>query len=464
MPRSPMSALPAIGVMTVLLALAITTAVALWSINEFERRAGWIGHTDIVIAHISDVGSVLQDAQSAVRGYIITGDERFLAPYTAARSTIVTRIDGLRKLVADNPSAVQAVGQLESQARDSLSIDDSMVQLRRSGSAAAAMGLVASGEGESVMWRIRLRIEQMIDAERHLLGQRESSAAASALHARVLIVLGALTGAAVFIAVFMLLRNENRRRREVDGALTAANDALQQRAQELEASNRELESFSYSISHDLRIPLRAVSGYALMLEEDYADKFDAEGRRLLGLIRDNSKRMGALIDDLLAFSRLGRQAMSAELVDMRLLVDSVIAQVKRGDDFANTQLQIGVLPAAWGDRALLQQVWINLLSNALKYSSGATEPVVRISGHETGLETIYVVADNGVGFDMQYYAKLFGVFQRLHSAETFPGTGVGLAIAHRIISRHRGRIWAEASVDGGATFFFALPREETALQ
>ena len=454
------SILPVIGALAALLALAMTAAIALHGIGEFQRRAERISNTDNVINRITEIELQVGEAQSAVRGFVIAENENFLQPFKHARQILPQRFRSLKAQVADNPAQGQAIVLLEGLVNDGFSIDDSLVELRRSDGAGAAITLVASGEGEAVARRVRAQADTMIASERKLLGQRETLAAASALRARTLIVLGALIGAVLFGATFILLRRENRRRRAGDRALLAANDALRQRAVELEESNQELESFSYSISHDLRIPLRAVSGYARMLEEDYAERFDSEGRRLLAVIRDNGRRMGALIDDLLAFSRLGRQAMQAEPVDMQTLVDSVVDQVRRKDDYPNSHLQIGQLPACHGDRALLQQVWVNLISNALKYSGKAAQPQINISGHETGFETIYVVADNGVGFDMTYYEKLFGVFQRLHSAEDFPGTGVGLAITQRIVKRHRGRLWAESTVDVGSTFFFALPRHE----
>ena len=273
----------------------------------------------------------------------------------------------------------------------------------------------------------------------------------------LMVIFGSLLGITTTAGAFFLLRIENRRRRTADRALTRTSFALKQHADRLEASNQELESFSYSISHDLRIPLRAVSGYAHMLEEDYADKIDDEGKRLLSVIRDNSRRMGELIDDLLAFSRLGRQSIQAVEVDMRVLVDRAIEQVKRKDEYASARIEINDLPPAWGDRALLQQVWLNLISNALKYSSTREHPEITINGVAADDETHYTVSDNGVGFDMQYYGKLFGVFQRLHSADVFHGTGVGLAISHRIVTKHGGRISGESVLDHGASFSFALP-------
>ena len=231
-----------------------------------------------------------------------------------------------------------------------------------------------------------------------------------------------------------------------------------ERTAELEAANQELASFSYSVSHDLRAPLRAMDGYARMLEEDYAAHLDDEGRRLLKVVRDNAGRMGRLIDDLLDFSRLGRQPMARHAVDMGALVREVVDEV-RGTQAAAVEL--GELPGASGDRALLKQVWLNLVFNAFKYSAKQSAPRIDIGGRVEGADNHYWVRDNGVGFDMRYADKLFGVFQRLHRAEDFPGTGVGLAIVQRVITRHRGRVWAESAPGAGACFHFSLPRETT---
>jgi PAS domain S-box-containing protein len=232
---------------------------------------------------------------------------------------------------------------------------------------------------------------------------------------------------------------------------------LEQRAVQLESANRELESFSYSVSHDLRSPLRAIDGFSQMLQEDYAAKLDDEGRRLLEVIRDNSRKMGRLIDDLLDFSRLGRKPLSAAQVDMATLAAEVLQNLQQAQGTLQPRVMLNPLPPAWCDPVLIRQAWVNLLSNAIKFSSKCEAPVVEVSGHLNGGDAVYCVRDNGAGFDMQYYDKLFGVFQRLHSAEEFPGTGVGLAIVQRVVGRHGGRVWAEGEPGKGATFYFSLP-------
>lgn len=248
-------------------------------------------------------------------------------------------------------------------------------------------------------------------------------------------------------------------------AIRELNVALQGKAAQLESTNKELESFSYSVSHDLRAPLRAIDGFAEIIEEDYKDKLDEEGKRYLSVIRQNSKRMGALIDDLLEFSRLGRQTVAHDEVNVDSLVREVVQDVLAAEraqangDHVPPTVEIGPLPPAQGDRGLLRQVWINLISNAVKYSSKSKKPVISVTGRKVDAENHYSVRDNGVGFNMDYVEKLFGVFQRLHRNDEFSGTGVGLAIVHRVITRHGGRVWAEGRVNDGAVFTFALPTE-----
>jgi signal transduction histidine kinase len=229
------------------------------------------------------------------------------------------------------------------------------------------------------------------------------------------------------------------------------------RTQELEVVNKELEAFSYSVSHDLRAPLRAVSGYTMMLKEDYEDSLDDEARRILGNILSNVKMMGRLIDDLIGFSRLGKRDVRKQVTDMKELVEGCVAELTPAWPEGRFQIEIGALPACMGDSDLLKQVWINLIGNSMKYSSRNAEPRIDVGAVEERAGTIYFVRDNGAGFEMRYADKLFKVFQRLHSQEEFEGTGVGLALVKRIVDKHRGEIWAESSPGKGAVFYFRMP-------
>jgi light-regulated signal transduction histidine kinase (bacteriophytochrome) len=259
------------------------------------------------------------------------------------------------------------------------------------------------------------------------------------------------------------LGREMTERARAEDQLRELNVELEQRVEartaQLEAANKELESFSYSVSHDLRAPVRAIIGFSRMLSEDHIEQLDREAQRLLGVVQDEAHRMGALIDDLLAFSRLGRQAMQMTALDMtqlaRVTYEGLIAQLPDG----KVEFHLGALPRARGDRGLLGQVWANLLANALKFSSKEAQPHIEVSAISDEREHVYFVRDNGVGFDPRYQSKLYGVFQRLHESSEFPGTGVGLALVQRIVTRHGGRVWADSKLNEGATFYFTLPKE-----
>jgi light-regulated signal transduction histidine kinase (bacteriophytochrome) len=252
--------------------------------------------------------------------------------------------------------------------------------------------------------------------------------------------------------------------RASDDRLRALNAELEervaQRTGELEAANKELESFSYSVSHDLRAPIRAVAGFTTLLIADHGAELSAEARRKLDIIGKEAARMGTLIDDLLAFSRLGRKAVMRSDVDMRELAHATFERLMHGDETRRRiDLRLGSMPRAYCDASLFEQVWGNLISNAIKFSSKKESPVIEIGGISEQTEHVYFVRDNGAGFEAAYRERLFGVFQRLHHDHEFPGTGVGLALVHRIVTRHGGRVWADGEQGRGATFYFTVPKE-----
>lgn len=224
---------------------------------------------------------------------------------------------------------------------------------------------------------------------------------------------------------------------------------------DLSSVNKELDAFTYSVSHDLRAPLRAINGYAQILNEDYGTKLDEEGKRIIETISNNATKMATLIDELLAFSRLGRKELQKKEIDMNEVTDAAIAEFNNSVAH-NAQIKIGELHKIKADYGLVQQVMFNLISNAIKYSSKKEHPLVEIFSEQKNDEIIFSVKDNGAGFDMRYYDKLFGVFQRLHKQGDFEGVGVGLAIIQRIIVKHGGKVWAEGKVNEGAQFNFSL--------
>ena len=233
---------------------------------------------------------------------------------------------------------------------------------------------------------------------------------------------------------------------------------VQERTKQLEMTNKDLESFSYSVSHDLRAPLRAIDGFSRILEEDYSKKLDEDGKRTLNTIIESTKQMGRLIDDLLAFSRLGRQEVKKQEIDMSVLANEVYDELKRQYPDRDIDFRIKKLPSAYADASLMRQVWINYLSNAIKFTRNNPNAVIEVSAKGDDDSVTYYIKDNGAGFDMAYANKLFGVFQRLHAQKDFEGTGVGLAIVKRVVDRHGGTVSAKAEVNKGATVSFTLPK------
>jgi PAS domain S-box-containing protein len=234
--------------------------------------------------------------------------------------------------------------------------------------------------------------------------------------------------------------------------LAAANQALS-------SANRELETFAYSVSHDLRAPLRAIDGFSHMLQEDYGDKLDAEAQRLIRVVRDGVEKMARLIDDILAFSRTVRREMATSVIDMTALVQAILTDLAPAMSGRDIKLKVTSLPKMRGDREMMQRVWMNLLDNAIKFTARKDNALIEVGSYPEANDTVYFVKDNGAGFDMNFVGKLFGVFQRLHAPQDFPGTGAGLAIVKRIVGRHGGRVWAEGKVGEGAAFYFTVPQQ-----
>jgi signal transduction histidine kinase len=260
------------------------------------------------------------------------------------------------------------------------------------------------------------------------------------------------------------LQVEVEQRRHREDEIRKLNQELGKRAAELEASNKELESFAYSVSHDLRAPLRHMVGYSELLQKQASSLLDDKSQRFIRTILDSAKRMGNLIDDLLAFSRIGRAATRETEVDLEQLVKEVVVEIGQDTRSRDIAWKIGALPVCYGDRSMLKLVVVNLVSNAAKFTRMRKPAEIEIGCVDRDKEVEVFVRDNGAGFDMQYVDKLFGVFQRLHLAEQFEGTGIGLATVQRIIHRHGGKVWGEGAVDQGATFYFSLPKAQDAAE
>jgi signal transduction histidine kinase len=419
---------------------------------SFADSVAWIAHTQEVRVSLAEISNAMANAELAQRDFLLTADQERRNTFERLSAASEERVKTLESLLVDNPAQQANLAVLRSDVDSRIAaMGDAITAFDHFGVAAARavvrLERLNNTAGAEI---VRAQADRMDRVEEALLDKRQSVSEHKRVITFVSLVCTLALAAMLFIALFRGIREEMRVRENLE-------DELRNKAKLLEESNKELESFSYSVSHDLRAPLRAINGFALMLEEDYVTNLDAEGRRYLAVIRENTDRMGALVDDLLAFSRLGRQAVSKTEVNVDALVRDVVEEALRFHKGTVPQIHIESLPSANADQGLVRQVWVNLISNALKYGSKVAEPVITVTGQRSAQETTYVIKDNGVGFNMDYAAKLFGVFQRLHRSDEFEGTGVGLAIVQRIISRHGGRIWAEGKVNQGAIFSFALP-------
>lgn len=486
--------------------LGIMAVVSYRSISNFVESVGTVEKTQQIFLLNQEVLTVLKDAIIAQRGFVITGEARYLAPSEAALANLQSRVAKLRVLLeAVDTKGPQRLDSIDRLGQQIVEIIAKSIALKRMGAAAETPELVALIDaGKRDLDQVREIVREIrTEANEALLKQLHESQSNGQTIKRLL-VLTELSSVAILVLAFGLLVREVTLRSKAETALRKGNDQLElritgrtveladanthleteidehrrarseivalnlslesrvmQRTVELEDAYQQMESFGYSVSHDLRAPLRAIMGYARMLESDMAEKFSGESLQMLQMISASSRKMGQLIDDLLAFSRLNRAPMELGFVNMRTLADEAVATLDERSALSTLQLSVQPMPQARCDAPLLRQVWSNLLSNAVKFSVARPNARIEAGGYQIGRELVYFVRDNGVGFDMRYYDKLFGVFERLHTEEEFPGSGVGLAIVKRILMRHGGRVWAEGELDQGATFFFALPVIET---
>lgn len=434
----------------------IALGILIYQSNKsYYRSAAAVNHTNEVLKLNAKTLNTIQDL--AVRSYITTGDSTLLSAYATSSSRLDAYLRELRDFTSDNADQQTLIDSLYYYTSERSALAQRYLDMYHahllSDSALAAYS-VASRSGMAAIKKISAQIAQN---EEDLLAARTAITRVNrerfdmSIELIFIVIVFLLIGCTSAVVHYM------RQRRTFEHNITELNTDLQKKVEELHSANKELESFSYSVSHDLRAPLRIIDGFAKIISDDHADALNEEGKRFIDTIRSNAQRMGLLIDDLLNFSRIGRRELVMREINMNALVENVIDNFMLIDK-PNAKISVQPLSSAICDDHLIRQVWINLISNALKYSRTRECPEITISWEQTRTEIIYSVRDNGVGFDMQYSGKLFGVFQRLHKATDYEGTGVGLALVQRIVSRHKGRVWADSRPDEGATFYFSLPK------
>lgn len=437
--------------------LGLITVLSLLNTRKLKQTNAWVAHTNEVIARLDDLMITILDAESGQRGFIITGLDSYLSSYHSALTSVHSKTEVIRSLTNDNPAQQSRVEKLESSIQGRLFTLEEVLEKRRAEGFDSAQQVIFMGGGKIQMDQIRAEIVQIKQVEFQLLERREAEATASTITTLTTFALGLVISFALLVFVFYLLNHQIAERRAAEQAVTGY-------ARQLEAANKDLEAFSYSTSHDLRAPLRHVSGYAELLQKNAGSALDAKGEHYVQTIIDSAKRMGNLIDHLLAFSRLGRAQMKVTDVNLEKMVREAIDELRIEMNGREVAMTIGKLPRVKADPSLLRLVFTNLISNALKFTRQTQPAKVEIGYRQQPDEVVVFVKDNGSGFDMKYVDKLFGVFQRLHDADQFEGTGIGLANVRRIISRHGGRTWAEGAVGEGATFYFSLNTGSTSLR
>ena len=421
----------------------------------------WVTHTHMVVERLQAIHIDITRAETGQRGYILTGQERYMAVYGAGVDMLGPDIEALQDLTSDNPVQQNNIKRLKPLITDRMGELAEGIEVRkRSGLLAGAAGVAQGNDGGRWMEKIATQIDEMRHTEAELLRARLEKAAASTRKMKVLIVCGNTLAIVFLLVKGFLIHWEARKRNLAEENLKQANERLERRTAELSETNIELESFAYSVAHDLRAPLRHIAGYSSVLAQDYGPRLDTEGLRCLTTIVDSARRMGRLVDDLLALSQIGRKELEFQETELDSLVAQVVEELAPESAGRELEWHIGDLFSAECDPGLMKQVFANLLSNAVKYTRTQQHAVIEVGQSTQNGEQVIFIRDNGVGFEMQYADKLFGVFQRLHKARDFEGTGVGLAIVQRIIRKHGGRIWAEAALDQGATFFFTLGTPE----
>ena len=445
------------------------------SVDTLLRSEGWVEHTWQVIDQVEIMISSAKDAETGSRGYLITGDDSYLEPYYAALAELPHEMDQFKKLTVDNVSQQARARDMQAILDQRLSLLQQGINLRRSGRADSMQAMVLTGTGKVQMDHLRQLGDEMENEEHRLLSLRTADARTASRRTRVTLGIASLIDFCLIVLMFRYFAHERAQRlaseqlaerlaiaraeTEANAAeIQALNKTLEERVRlrtaELETTNRELEAFSYSVSHDLRAPLRTIDGFSLALEEDYATAIDATGKDYIKRVRGGVQRMGELIDSLLQLSRITRAAIVREtfnLSDLALTIAAELTEQNRGREIT---FEIEKNLTADADPKLSQVALENLMGNAVKFSAKVAYAKIEFGWDKE--HEAWFVRDNGAGFDMYYADKLFNAFNRLHGDKDFKGSGIGLATVARVIRRHHGRIWADSVVGHGATFWFTL--------
>ena len=429
------------------------SAIIIISIVSFNNSLRYIGATEKIelkhktLTEIEVIVSDIKDIALGTSGFVITGNDFFIAQYPTSAENVRSRLNSLRLLAGEDIFIRNYLDTLQILLEQRLKLDE---QLITSGKENDGQALIISGNGEAIMDSIRSvikKVENYEQAELKNLYQEKEFNFKSNIITFSTLILVVLT---IISILYFLIKKELFVRQKAEEETRHLNVKL-------EAVNKELESFTYTVSHDLRAPVRHINGFLDILHKNISEKLDKENLRYFNLIKESTKDMGNLIDDLLTFSRTAKAELNKTKLNLNEAVHQVIQNIQHGLEGKNVEWITDELPEVYGDYTLIKVVLVNLISNAVKFTSKTANPVVTIGSQKYDKIHVIFIKDNGVGFNMNYYSKLFGVFQRLHDTGDFPGTGIGLATVKKIIEKHNGKVWAKSKEGEGATFFFSLP-------
>jgi signal transduction histidine kinase len=446
----------------------VLAVLAWWGSLQYRAQVRWVSHTQQVLSEMDSLLLAVTNAEAGQRGYVLTGDESYAETFRAALPQVEGSIGRLRDLIRDSGADQQArLEELAPAVRVRIDELRASIELRRTQGEAAANAAVPAGSGRPfrrIALTINLEEERLLAQRLRAQGHTEVRAAAC-FGAGIAVSIGLL-----FWAYHLIVLYANERKRaeqeavrlnaELEQRVTERTAELREANENLIRSNADLERFAYVASHDLQEPLRMISAYVDLLARRYEGKLDKDADDYIRFAIEGASRMRLLISDLLSYSRTGMQTLHLAPTDLEKVLETVLDNLRILCEEARAEIVHEPLPVVSGDQAGLMLVLQNLLSNAIKFRQPDLPPRVRVAAHRNGEEWRFVVEDNGIGFDGQYADRIFEIFQRLHSAGAYPGTGIGLAISKRVIEAHGGRMWAESAEGAGSKFWFSLPAAE----
>ncbi len=454
------------GVSAAAALLLFVAGLSYWRLARNREDRQWVVHTYQVMVQLDGILQGMTDAETGERGYILTGDDSYLAPYQRGLSEVRETRAAVRKLTADNPNQQSSLNAVEPLIAERLRELQERIQIRRNAGLAAGAAAMHEGAGKQYMDRVRATISHMKSEEERLLILRSAELEASSLKTRTVLVLGELLAILSLGIAGFIIHAEMRHRRGAEEEVRQLNADLErkvadrtaelaERAKDLERSNMELQQFAYVASHDLQEPLRTIASFTQLLAKRYGDKLDDKAREFITFAVDGSKRMQTLINDLLSFSRVGTQGRLLVSVSTDAVLDAVLKNLKRGIEESRAIITRDPLPIVLADELQLSQILQNLIGNAIKFRRNQAA-TVHIGAEQTASGWNISVRDNGIGVAPEHSERIFVIFQRLHTKTQYPGTGIGLAICKKIAERDGGRIWLEPTPGGGSTFTFSI--------